>query len=83
MTFLLFFPAYLSYSYMVLDIPTVRYLHGYGISFMLGAKKQDFWPKIKYTQRILLYFVNTMNKNSSKSAQIYLTMQKIILIFFD
>ena len=55
---------------MVLDIPTLRYLHGYGISSMLGAKKQDFLAKNQHAQKKLLYFVNTINDSLSNSAKI-------------
>jgi hypothetical protein len=32
----------------------VMYLLGHGVSNMLGAKKQGFWSKINYSQKIKL-----------------------------
>ena len=46
---------------------------GYGISFMVGPREQDFLSKVCIgTLRKSLYFENTMNDSLSKSANIEL-----------
>ena len=44
---------------------------GFGISKMVGPKKEDFWPKINILKE-KKYKIPMMNDSSSKSVQIVL-----------
>ena len=90
LTFLLFFPAYLSYSYMVLDNHTFRDLHGYRNSLMLGPQNQDFLPKINMLKRnyciLWIQWMTVCQKVTKSDLKNEISTSRIIenfLIFFS